>query len=186
MIGLICAGVALAMVGAAYAAVPLYRVFCEATGFDGTVRRGAGPTKAALRRTVTVRFDTNVRGLPWDFRPEQVSQEVRIGAPGMAFFKVRNDSDRPLTGRATYNVVPESAGAYFIKTQCFCFDDQTIPAHTEMRFPVIYYVQPKFAEDRETNVFEEITLSYTFFPTAGTQASAKAPEALGGTPKRGL
>ena len=182
MIGLICAGVALAMVGAAYAAVPLYRVFCEATGFDGTVRRGAGPTKAALRRTVTVRFDTNVRGLPWDFRPEQVSQEVRIGAPGMAFFKVRNDSDRPLTGRATYNVVPESAGAYFIKTQCFCFDDQTIPAHTELRFPVIYFVQPEFARDRETFGFQEVTLSYTFFKTPDQSAAAKLAAAKASPP----
>jgi cytochrome c oxidase assembly protein subunit 11 len=166
--------------------VPLYRAFCEATGFDGTVRRGEAPTSPALRRTVTVRFDTNVRGLPWEFRPEEVKQDVRIGAPGMAFFKVRNDSDQPLTGRATYNLVPESAAAYFIKTQCFCFDDQTIPAHTEMRFPVIYYIQPKFAEDRDTRVFEEITLSYTFFPSGKAQASAKPPEGLGGTANRGL
>jgi cytochrome c oxidase assembly protein subunit 11 len=167
-IGLICGVVALAMVGAAYAAVPLYRAFCQATGFDGTVKRGteAADPNAALKRKITVRFDTNVRGLPWVFKPEQTSQEVRIGAPGQAWFKVRNDSDLPLTGRATYNVVPESAGAYFVKTQCFCFSAQTIPAHTEMRFPVIYYVQPGFARDRETNVFQEITLSYTFFPVA--------------------
>lgn len=165
MIGLICGVVALGMVGMAYAAVPLYRVFCQATGFDGTVKRGSGdPTEAALQRTVKVRFDTNVRGLPWEFKAEEPSQKLRLGAPGQAWFKVRNDSDQPLVGRATYNVVPESAGAYFVKTQCFCFDAQTIPAHTEMRFPVIYYVQPGFASDRETKGFEEITLSYTFFP----------------------
>ncbi|HTI67564.1 MAG TPA: cytochrome c oxidase assembly protein [Caulobacteraceae bacterium] len=164
LIGLICGGVVVVMVGAAYAAVPLYRAFCEATGFDGAVKRGAGPDAAALKRMVTVRFDTNVRGLPWSFKPELSSQDVRIGAPGLAFFKVRNDGDVPMTGRATYNVVPESAGAYFVKTQCFCFSAQTIPAHTEMRFPVIYYVQPGFAQDRETRQFQEITLSYTFFP----------------------
>jgi cytochrome c oxidase assembly protein subunit 11 len=198
LLGLVCAAIALAMVGAAYAAVPLYRVFCQVTGFDGTVRRGAEPSAGALARTVTVRFDTNVRGgLPWSFHAEKVSQDVRIGAPGMAWFKVRNDSDRPLTGRATYNVVPEAAGAYFIKTQCFCFNEQTIPAHTEMRFPVIYYVQPKFAEDRETRLFEEITLSYSFFPVekpaAQAQkvtnlgpATAKPPEALGGSADRAL
>ena len=164
-IGLLCGAVAMAMVGAAYAAVPLYRAFCPVTGCDGTVKRGTGdPLQAALKRTVTVRFDTNVRGLPWAFKPEIGSQDVRIGAPGQAWFKVRNDSDQPMTGRATYNVVPESAGAYFVKTQCFCFEAQTIPAHTEMRFPVIYYVQPGFAQDRETQKFEEITLSYTFFP----------------------
>jgi cytochrome c oxidase assembly protein subunit 11 len=164
LVGLICGAVALSMVGVAYAAVPLYRAFCQLTGFDGTVKRGVAPGEAALKRTVTVRFDTNVRGLPWSFRPELVSQDVQIGGPGQAWFKVRNDSDQPLTGRATYNVVPESAGAYFIKTECFCFEAQTIPAHTEMRFPVIYYVQPKFAEDRNTRQFQEITLSYTFFP----------------------
>jgi cytochrome c oxidase assembly protein subunit 11 len=165
VLGLVCGGVALAMVGAAYGSVPLYRTFCQLTGFDGTVKRGTGdPAEAALKRTVTVRFDTNVRGLPWTFKPEEGSQSVRIGAPGQAWFKVRNDSDQPLTGRAAYNVVPESAGAYFVKTECFCFKDQTIPAHTEMRFPVIYYVQPGFVKDRETRQFEEITLSYTFFP----------------------
>jgi cytochrome c oxidase assembly protein subunit 11 len=164
-VGLICGAVAVGMVGMAYAAVPLYRAFCQATGFDGTVKRGTGdPAEAALKRKVTVRFDTNVRGLPWMFKAEENSQAVRLGAPGQAWFKVRNDSDQPLTGRATFNVVPEAAGAYFVKTQCFCFDAQTIPAHTEMRFPVIYYVQPKFASDRETTGFEEITLSYTFFP----------------------
>jgi cytochrome c oxidase assembly protein subunit 11 len=165
LVGLICAAVAVSMVGAAYASVPLYRVFCQVTGFDGTVKRGTGdPAEAAIKRVVTVRFDTNVRGLPWMFKPEEASQAVRLGAPGQAWFKVRNDSDQPMTGRATFNVVPEAAGAYFVKTQCFCFDAQTIPAHTEMRFPVIYYVQPKFADDRETKGFEEITLSYTFFP----------------------
>lgn len=186
LIGLVCGVVAVSMVGAAYAAVPLYRAFCQLTGFDGTVRRGDGPSEAALKRTVTVRFDTNVRDLPWTFSSELNSQDVRIGAPGQAWFKVRNDSDRPLTGRAIYNVVPEAAGAYFIKTECFCFESQTIPAHTEMRFPVIYYVQPKFAQDRETQRFEEITLSYTFFPdtkpapAAPSQASAPAqPENSG-------
>src|SRR5882757_4643946 len=141
-LSLICAGVAVAMVGASYAAVPLYRAFCQATGFDGTVRRGAGPIGDPLDHSLTVRFDTNVRGLPWKFRPEVASQQTRIGAPAMAWFKIRNDGETPLTGRAIYNVTPESAAAYFIKTECFCFKDQTIPAHTEMRFPVIYYVQP--------------------------------------------
>ena len=164
LVALTCAAVAVAMVGAAYAAVPLYRVFCQLTGFDGTVKRGAAPSEGAIKRIVTVRFDTNVRGLPWSFKPEVGSQRLRIGAPGQAWFKVRNDSDQPLTGRATFNVVPEAAGAYFVKTECFCFEAQTIPAHTEMRFPVIYYVQPGFARDRETEKFQEITLSYTFFP----------------------
>jgi cytochrome c oxidase assembly protein subunit 11 len=163
LIALICGVVATGMVGAAFAAVPLYRAFCQATGFDGTVKR-AGSTGRATDREITVSFDTNVRELPWTFKPEEKSQKLRLGTPGQAWFKVRNDSDVPLTGRATYNVVPEAAGAYFVKTQCFCFSAQTIPAHTEMRFPVIYYVQPGFVDDRETKLFQEITLSYTFFP----------------------
>lgn len=183
-VGLICAAVVAAMIGATYAAVPLYRMFCQVTGFDGTVKRGAAPTEAALARAITVRFDTNVRGLPWRFRAEETSQKIKIGEPGMAFFKVRNEGDRPLTGRATFNVVPEAAGAYFVKTQCFCFDNQTIPGGTEMRFPVIYYVQPKFASDRETRLFDEITLSYTFFPAGTDEVAAVAPQAregLGGS-----
>jgi cytochrome c oxidase assembly protein subunit 11 len=163
-VGGVCAAVAVGMVGASYAAVPLYRAFCQATGWGGTVKRGEeAPVGAGLNRTLTVRFDTNVRDLPWSFHAEQVTQQVHIGAPGMAYFTVRNNSDEPITGRATYNVEPDVAGAYFVKTQCFCFDNQTIPGRTEMRFPVIYYVQPEFAADRNTKLFEEVVLSYTFF-----------------------
>ena len=197
-LSLVCGGVAVAMVGAAYAAVPFYRAFCQATGFDGTVRRGDGPIGAALDRKLTVRFDTNVRNLPWRFKPEVPSQDIQIGAPSQAWIKIRNDGDVPITGRAVYNVTPESAAAYFIKTECFCFKDQTIPAHTEMRYPVIYYVQPGFVKDRDTRQFQVITLSYTYFPsvkaaqaepvpTAPQQTAALKPrEALGGTPSRGL
>ena len=174
LLSLICAAVAVGMVGGAYAAVPFYRAFCQATGFDGTVRRGGAPIGAPIDRNLTVRFDTNVRGLPWSFRPEQPSTQVKLGAPAMAWFKVRNDADRALTGRALYNVVPESAGAYFIKTECFCFQDETIPAHTEMRFPVIFYVQPKFADDRDTRTFQEITLSYTYYPAIDAPAATRA------------
>jgi cytochrome c oxidase assembly protein subunit 11 len=174
-VGVICALVAVAMVGASYAAVPLYRAFCQLTGWDGTVKRGEAPAAdEAIARTITVRFDTNVSGLPWTFRAEELTQDVRIGAPGLAYFRVRNNSDHPITGRASYNVAPDVAGAYFVKTQCFCFDDQTIPAKTEMRFPVIYYVQPEFAKDRNTRLFQEVVLSYTFFPRpdpAGKAAS---------------
>lgn len=185
LVGLACGLAAMGMVGVAFAAVPLYRMFCAATGFDGTPRREQALQGAPLTRKLTVRFDTNVRGdLPWTFKAEQKTQEIVIGTPGMAFFTVKNESDRPVTGRATYGVVPEGAGPYFVKTQCFCFDDQTIPAHTEMRFPVIYFIQPQFARDRETYGFQEVTLSYTFFKTpdqsaAAKLAAAKAPQPLG-------
>lgn len=169
--------VAVAMVGAAYAAVPLYKRFCQLTGFDGTVRRAASAPSAdkALARTVNVRFDTNVRGdLPFTFKSLQGAQASRIGAPQIVFFTVKNEGPVTITGRATFNVTPESAGAYFVKTQCFCFSDQTIGPGVEMKFPVIYFIEPPFATDRETKDFQEITLSYTFFRSP-TQAAAQPP-----------
>ncbi len=174
IVGCACAALAVTMVGASYAAVPLYQAFCQLTGWGGTVRRGDTPIEgAAIARTLKVRFDTNVRGdLPWTFKAEQITQDVHIGAPGMAYFTVRNDSDQPITGRAVYNVAPDVAGAYFVKTECFCFDDQTIPGGTEMRFPVIYYVEPEFAQDRNTQLFQEVVLSYTFFRSEKQQAEA--------------
>jgi cytochrome c oxidase assembly protein subunit 11 len=168
-VALICAGVFAAMVGAAFAAVPLYRMFCQVTGFGGTVSRAdAAPTRI-LDREIAVRFDTNVRdGLPWSFVTEQVSQDIRIGDTGLAFFKVTNTSNQTLTGRASYNVVPEQAGAYFRKLECFCFLDQTLKPGQSMDFPVVYFVDPQFADDFETKRATEITLSYTFFPVANS------------------
>ena len=187
-IALICAGVFVFMTGAAFASVPLYRAFCQATGFNGAVPRSAGSTGTVLAQRVTVSFDTNVRDLPWSFAPEQVHQSVRIGETGLAFFKVTNNSDKPLTGRAAYNVVPLQAGLYFRKLQCFCFNDQTIPAHTTMRFPVVYFVDPGFAKDSDTKDFTDVTLSYTFFPATAPPAkvASKPVQGLGGTPRAGL
>ena len=151
-----CVAGVLAMVGAAYASVPLYRAFCQATGFNGTPRRATeGPRGGALARRLTVRFDTNVRGLPWTFQADEPTQSVRIGAPGQAYFRVTNTASVPLTGRAVYSLAPEAAAGHFIKTQCFCFDDQTIAAGATVEFPVIYYI----------DAFQEVTLSYTFYPT---------------------
>ena len=181
-LALICAAAFFGMVGMAYASVPLYRAFCQITGFDGTVRKAdAAPTKV-LDRKITIRFDANVRDLPWTFSPNQVSQEVRIGDTGLAFYKVTNNGSTPITGRASYNVVPESAGLYFQKLECFCFTDQTIQPGETKEFPVVYFVDPKFAEDFETKGTQEVTLSYTFFPS--TEGSAQAP--LGGTAGAGL
>ena len=153
------------MTGAAFAAVPLYQLFCQVTGFDGTVRRADAAPDVQLDQTVLIRFDTNVRGLPMIFRAEQVTQRVRIGETGMAFFDVTNTSDAPIDATAAYNVVPERAGPYFQKLQCFCFEGQTIPPGQTMKFPVQYFVAPEMATDREGRGIEEITLSYTFYPT---------------------
>ncbi len=162
----ICAVVFACMVGAAFAAVPLYQAFCQLTGFGGTVRAAeAAPTKI-LDRKLTIRFDTNVRNLPWDFSADQVSQQVRIGDTGLAFFHVTNHADHPVTAQASYNVIPDQAGAYFQKLECFCFTQQTIGAGETAKFPVVYFVDPEYADDPETKGGEEITLSYTFFPVA--------------------
>lgn len=193
-VGLLCAAAFFGMVGAAYASVPLYKLFCQMTGFDGTVRKAQlAPTKI-LDRKVTIRFDSNIRELPWTFSTEQVSQQVRIGDTGLAFFKVTNNSDKAMTGRAIYNVVPEQAGPYFQKLECFCFSNQTIAAGQTVEFPVVYFVDPQYANDPETRGKGEITLSYTFFPavlddpkqkqTASTTPRIVQP--LGGAPSRGL
>ena len=167
-IALACVAVLAVMTGAAFAAVPLYRAFCQSTGFSGNVPRAEARSGVVLSRRLTVAFDTNVRDLPWSFTPEQTSQSVRIGDTGLAFFDVTNNSDQPITGRASYNVTPLQAGAYFRKLKCFCFNDQTIPAHTKVRFPVVYFVMPGFADDPDTKAFTDVTLSYTFFPVPKT------------------
>lgn len=186
-VAVICGVVLAGMVGAAYAAVPLYRAFCQLTGFDGTIRRAeAAPTKV-LDRKLLIRFDANVRDLPWVFKPSQNTQEVKIGATGLAFFKVTNNGKTALTGRASYNVVPEQAGAYFQKLECFCFSDQTIQPGQTVEFPVVYFVDPEYATDFETKGKTELTLSYTFFPAPTQQADASATSSpLGGKANAGL
>ena len=183
-VALLCAGVVVTMTGAAFAAVPLYQLFCQVTGFNGTVMRAEAAPTETLDRTVSVRFDTNVRNLPMTFRAEQVSQRVRIGETGIAYFDVTNTSDQPILARAAYNVVPETTGAYFQKLQCFCFDDQTIAAGETLKFPVQYFVAPELATDAETRGVEEITLSYTFYPVQeddgpSVSASGRTPTGAG-------
>jgi cytochrome c oxidase assembly protein subunit 11 len=163
-VALICAGVFVAMVGAAFAAVPLYRTFCQATGFNGAVRRASGSGGPISDKTVVVRFDTNVNGIAWKFEPEQPSQTVHFGENKLAFFRATNLSDKPLTGRALFNVLPEAAGPYFSKLECFCFKNQTLAPGQSAEFPVVYTVDHRYADDRDTRDQAEITLSYTFFP----------------------
>ena len=166
--------VALAMVGLAYASVPLYRLFCQVTGFAGTtqMRLGASAPGAAAGH-VSVRFDANrSSALPWEFRPEEAHREVRIGERSIAFFTARNLSDRAVTGTATFNVTPTSAGQYFVKVQCFCFTEQRLEPGQEVRMPVIFYVDPKILDDPDARRISEITLSYTFYPVdSGAEGS---------------
>jgi cytochrome c oxidase assembly protein subunit 11 len=186
----ICSLAFVGMVGAAYASVPLYKAFCQLTGFDGTPRRADAAPKTSLDKTLLIRFDTNIHDLPWTFTSEQTSQTVKIGETGLAYFKVTNNAKTPVTGHAVYNVVPEQAGSYFQKLECFCFSEQTLAPGQTIEFPVVYFVDPKFATDVDTRNKQDVTLSYTFYPAiASKQASIdgqKTPSALGGTPKAGL
>jgi cytochrome c oxidase assembly protein subunit 11 len=158
-----CAALVVAMVGAAYASVPLYRLFCQVTGFDGTPRIAAGPSATVLNQTVTIRFDGNVTpGLPWHFEPVQNTIQVKIGENNLAFFRATNMSDQPVRGTAIYNVFPEIAAVYFNKVQCFCFTEQLLQPGETVEFPVSFFVDPQIVNDRDARTVTHITLSYTF------------------------
>ncbi len=154
-----------AMVGLAFASVPLYRLFCQVTGFGGTPLR-ADQVAASVQPTgklISVRFDANVNSaLPWEFAPEEHTQSVAVGARDMAFYTAKNLSDKPVTGTATFNVTPAQAGQYFTKIQCFCFTEQTLQPGQEVAMPVLYFVDPAALDDPEMEGVEQITLSYTF------------------------
>lgn len=160
--------VAIGMVGMGFAAVPLYKIFCQVTGYGGTTMRVDEAQAATIVNTghqMMIRFDANHSGaLPWEFRPERPTDKVSVGARDMAIFIAKNEADEPVTGTATFNVVPELAGKYFNKVQCFCFTEQTLKPGQQVRMPVLYYVDPKILTDPETKDIEEITLSYTFYP----------------------
>ena len=173
----ICATVAIGMVGAAYAAVPLYRLFCQMTGFDGSTQRAVAAPERVLDRTLNVSFDTNVRDLPITFQAEQVRQVVRVGEPTIAFFRVTNTSDHAVEATAAYNVTPDSAGPYFLKLQCFCFESQRIEPGQTLEFPVQYFIDETIETEPEGRGIRNVTLSYTFYPTQGFDAGAAAPSA---------
>ena len=158
--------IVVAMTALAFASVPLYRLFCQVTGFAGTTQRAEGAeAPGAIGKLISVRFDANTSSaLPWEFKPERHVERAAVGAREMAFYTAKNLSDRPVTGTATFNVTPVQAGQYFIKVQCFCFTEQTLQPGEEMRMPVIYFVDPKILEDKDAREISEITLSYTFYP----------------------
>lgn len=167
-------GLAALSMAMGFAAVPLYRIFCQVTGFGGTTQRAeanVGVHKVA-GRTMSIRFDSNIKqGMPWEFYPERKVETVTVGEKRMAIFVARNTSDREVTGTAVFNVTPTQAGAYFTKIQCFCFTEQTLKPGQEVRMPVIYYVDPKILNDPDNKDVQQITLSYTFYPVekAGKQ-----------------
>jgi cytochrome c oxidase assembly protein subunit 11 len=165
-VGLIALGAALAMLGLGYASVPLYRIFCQVTGFGGTTQRAETAPKQVLDKTVSVRFDANTdQNMPWTFRPRQVTDTVQVGERDMAIFEARNNSSVPITGTASFNVEPEQAGPWFNKIQCFCFTEQTLQPGQEVSMPVLFFVDPKALDDPNMDGVEQITLSYTFHRT---------------------
>jgi len=171
-------GLVAGMVGLSFASVPLYRMFCQVTGYGGTPQRAEKAPGEVLDRTVTIRFDGNVdRALPWTFAPVQQTMDVKIGETALAFFKATNNSAVPVTGRAIFNVSPELAGRYFTKIECFCFKQQTLAAGQTVEMPVTFFVDPKFVEDEDTKDISEITLSYTFYRSDEPNSpAAAAPE----------
>ena len=164
--GLIAGFVACFMVGRGFAAVPLYRIFCQQTGWGGTARIEVGAVApGSVGRIVTVRFDANISPkLHWTFEPEQKTERVAIGARQLAFFDATNLSDKPVTGSAAFNISPDQSAQYFVKVQCFCFTQQTLQPGETQRMPVVFYVDPAFLKDRDNDQVSEITLSYTFYP----------------------
>jgi cytochrome c oxidase assembly protein subunit 11 len=162
---LLMGGLVFGMTGLAFASVPLYRVFCELTGFAGTPQRAeGGSAPGATGRTISIRFDANIAGLPWQFRPVDQRRTVPIGARNLALYTARNESGRAVTGQATFNVTPSQAGRYFTKIQCFCFTEQTLAPGQEVQMPVTFYVDPAILNDPDARNISEITLSYTFYP----------------------
>lgn len=164
--GFLAALFALGMLGAAYAAVPLYRLFCQVTGWDGTPVRGeAAPGATAGGETVTIRFDSNTApGMVWSFKPEQKTQQVKIGEKTIAFYHAHNPTTETTSGTAVFNVSPDTVGKYFTKIECFCFTEQTLAAGQSADMPVLYYIDPAYLKDPDAAKVEEITLSYTFYP----------------------
>ena len=149
---------------ASFAAVPFYNWFCKVTGYGGTPVLASGNSKTVLKDTIKVRFDgSKDADLKWDFSPVQHEVEIKIGETGLAFYEAYNPTNRAIAGQASYNVVPFSAGSYFTKIDCFCFEEQILQPGERVQMPVSFYIDPDIVTDREAKFVKSITLSYTFY-----------------------
>ncbi len=188
-VGLVVAG----MVGMSFAAVPLYRIFCQVTGFGGTTQRAEFASDIVLDRKITVRFDSSTApGLPWKFKPGQISEEINIGQSALAYYTAENLSDELIIGTATYNVVPNKAGLYFRKIECFCFTEQVLEPGEKAELPMTFFIDPDIVNDRNLDDVTTITISYSFARNeaaeaeyyaaldAGVMSDRPKPEAQGG------
>lgn len=156
-------GVVLVMGSLAWASVPLYDLFCRVTGWGGTTDVAESPLDEPLEEVVTVRFDASTAsGMPWEFKPEQIKMSIRIGAEGLAFYEAYNPTSRTIAGTASFNVAPFSAGAYFSKIDCFCFELQVLEPGQRVSMPVSFYIEPEILNDPDARFVKTITLSYTF------------------------
>ncbi|WP_041375610.1 cytochrome c oxidase assembly protein [Polymorphum gilvum] len=164
-VALVCTGVFALMIGASYAAVPLYELFCQVTGFGGTTQRAEAASETVIDRMITIRFDGNVNAaLPWQFRPEHRTVTLAMGETGQLAYVATNIADGPTVGTSVFNVTPFEAGVYFNKIQCFCFTEQRLEAGESVEMPVVFFVDPDMDKDPNLRHVKEITLSYTFFP----------------------
>jgi len=178
----VCAVLVLAMAGLSFAAVPLYRLYCQVTGYQGTTQRAEKASDVVLDRVVRVHFDANVAAeLPWTFTPVQSSLDVKVGENTLAFYKATNNSDKPIVGTAVFNVTPDAVGPHFNKVQCFCFTEQRLEPGQSVEMPVSFFVDPAFVTDEETKGISELTLSYSFYPaSASRKAEGQASASTAG------
>lgn len=175
------------MVGLSFASVPLYRMFCQATGYAGTPKtENVAASSGVVEQTVTVQFDANVNtDLPWRFKPDQRGIDVRLGEETLTHYTAVNLSDQPVTGTATFNVAPDSAAQYFSKLECFCFTEQRLEPGQEVSMPVLFYVDPAMAEDLDARDIRKITLSYTFYRTDEDDKNTARTAGVTGQTSRG-
>ena len=177
-------GLTAAMIGLSFAAVPLYRMFCQATGYDGTPKRVAAASTKTLDREITVRFDANTSSaLGWKFQPVQREMRLKVGENALGFYTAENMTAMPLTGTATFNVTPEIAASYFSKVDCFCFTEQRLAAGQKADLPVSFFIDPAIVNDPSAAQVTEITLSYTFFKANKPDAAAASVSAGGAASK---
>ncbi|HEX6119052.1 MAG TPA: cytochrome c oxidase assembly protein [Dongiaceae bacterium] len=180
---MVLVGVVAGMTGLSFAAVPFYRIFCEATGFNGTPQRADKAPGEIADRVVRVTFNADVaNGLDWHFQPMQRSLDLRVGETKLAFYVAENLESRPVTGRAVFNVSPDVFGAYFTKIECFCFTEQTLQPGQRVEMPVSFFIDPAMLKDPQLRSLNDITLSYTFFRAEddGKNAEQKVGQAESG------
>lgn len=177
-----CSAVFCLMVGAAFAAVPLYQLFCQVTGYGGTTQRAEQGVDTILDREIIVRFDANIApDLPWEFAPKQKTVRVKIGQMTEVFYQAQSTADSRTTGASVFNVTPFEVGSYFSKVDCFCFTEQVLASGETVNMPVLFYIDPEMDSDENLKNVKEITLSYTFFKSeeeTESESAAVVPEKL--------